>query len=168
MTVITGRTAELKARVYETFDVNAARADFPIFARAARGKPLTYLDSAASAQKPDAVIAANDTMAIGCIDEARAMFGLEVPGDMSVVGFDGVGPSAYAAYRLTTVSQPVAQMSEAAVSMLTERIENLVGTEMGAGSRRRHGVPSGKNTPSPEGLFDRCMIGLRFRRDRRR
>ena len=52
------------------------------------------------------------------------MFGLEVPGDMSVVGFDGVGPSAYAAYRLTTVSQPVAQMSEAAVSMLTERIEN--------------------------------------------
>ncbi len=73
---------------------------------------------------PDAVIAANDTMAIGCIDEARAMFDLEVPGDMSVVGFDGVGPSAYAAYRLTTVSQPVAQMSEAAVSMLTERIEN--------------------------------------------
>ena len=73
---------------------------------------------------PDAVIAANDMMAIGCIDEARSVHGLDVPGDVSVVGFDGVGPAAYAAYRLTTVSQPVARMTEAAVSMLLERIED--------------------------------------------
>lgn len=73
---------------------------------------------------PDAVIAANDMMAIGCIDEARVVYGLDVPGDVSVVGFDGVGPAAYAAYRLTTVSQPVARMTEAAVSMLLERIED--------------------------------------------
>ena len=73
---------------------------------------------------PDAVVTANDMMAIGCIDEARETFGLRVPGDVSVVGFDGVGPAAYAAYQLTTVSQPVARMTEAAVSMLLERIEN--------------------------------------------
>ena len=71
---------------------------------------------------PDAVVAANDMMAIGCIDEARAVHGLDVPADVSVVGFDGVGPAAYAAYRLTTVSQPVARMTEAAVSMLLEHI----------------------------------------------
>ena len=75
-------------------------------------------------EPPDAVIAANDMMAIGCIDEARAVHGLNVPGDVSVVGFDGVGPAAYAAYLLTTVSQPVARMTEAAVSMLLERIED--------------------------------------------
>lgn len=73
---------------------------------------------------PDAVIAANDMMAIGCMDEARVAYGLDVPGDVSVVGFDGVGPAAYAAYRLTTVSQPVERMTEAAVSMLVERIED--------------------------------------------
>ena len=73
---------------------------------------------------PDAVIAANDAMAIGCIDEAREGFGLSVPEDISIVGFDGVGPAAYAAYQLTTVRQPVGRMTEAAVAMLLERIEN--------------------------------------------
>ena len=38
------------------FDVAALRAEFPILARAAYGKPLVYLDNAASAQKPRAVI----------------------------------------------------------------------------------------------------------------
>jgi cysteine desulfurase/selenocysteine lyase len=40
------------------FDAEAIRADFPILARQVNGKPLVYLDSAASAQKPRAVIAA--------------------------------------------------------------------------------------------------------------
>src|SRR3954468_22972383 len=38
------------------FDVERVRADFPILARPMRGKPLVFLDSAASAQKPQAVI----------------------------------------------------------------------------------------------------------------
>jgi cysteine desulfurase/selenocysteine lyase len=41
-----------------TFDVAAARAQFPILAREIHGKPLIYLDSAASAQKPRAVMEA--------------------------------------------------------------------------------------------------------------
>jgi cysteine desulfurase / selenocysteine lyase len=43
-------------RVTKSFDVHALRARFPILARQIHGKPLVYLDSAASAQKPDAVI----------------------------------------------------------------------------------------------------------------
>ncbi len=39
-----------------SFDVDTVRADFPILAREINGKPLVYLDSAASAQKPRAVI----------------------------------------------------------------------------------------------------------------
>jgi len=38
------------------FDINALRADFPILARQVHGKPLVYLDSGASAQKPQVVI----------------------------------------------------------------------------------------------------------------
>ena len=73
---------------------------------------------------PDAIVVANDVMAIGCVDEAREVNGLRVPEDISIVGFDGVGPARYAAYDLSTVRQPVGRMSEAAVSMLIERIEN--------------------------------------------
>jgi cysteine desulfurase/selenocysteine lyase len=41
-----------------SFDVNTVRAQFPILARTVNDAPLVYLDSAASAQKPEAVIAA--------------------------------------------------------------------------------------------------------------
>ena len=40
----------------QSFDVDAIRAQFPILQREVHGKPLVYLDNAASAQKPDAVI----------------------------------------------------------------------------------------------------------------
>jgi cysteine desulfurase/selenocysteine lyase len=40
------------------FDVDRLRADFPILSRHIHGKPLIYLDSAASSQKPEAVISA--------------------------------------------------------------------------------------------------------------
>jgi cysteine desulfurase/selenocysteine lyase len=43
-----------------TFDASRVRADFPILATQVRGKPLTYLDSAATSQKPLAVIEALD------------------------------------------------------------------------------------------------------------
>ena len=40
------------------FDIEAIRTEFPILSRSVHGKPLIYLDSAASAQKPRAVIEA--------------------------------------------------------------------------------------------------------------
>lgn len=42
--------------VVSAFNVDRVRADFPILSREVYGKPLTYLDNAASAQKPRAVI----------------------------------------------------------------------------------------------------------------
>jgi len=73
---------------------------------------------------PDAVICSNDTMAIGCIDEARGTHGLKIPEQLSVVGFDGIHAAFWSGYELTTIRQPVNQMARAAVSILMERIEN--------------------------------------------
>ena len=73
----------------------------------------------------DALICANDLMAIGAIDCARHEFGLAVPGDLSIVGFDGVAPARWASYRLSTVRQPVDRMTEAAVVMVLERIADF-------------------------------------------
>lgn len=48
------------AHVDRSFDVEAARRQFPVLARLVRGKPLAYLDNGASAQRPLSVIAAVD------------------------------------------------------------------------------------------------------------
>ncbi len=70
----------------------------------------------------DALICANDLMAIGAIDCARNDFALSVPGDLSIVGFDGVAPAMWSSYQLSTIRQPVRRMTQAAVDMLRERI----------------------------------------------
>ena len=73
---------------------------------------------------PDAVICGNDLMAIGCVDVARHKLGLQVPAKLSVVGFDGVEPSRWLSYDLTTLRQPVQMMAKAAADMLTGLIAN--------------------------------------------
>ena len=50
------------------YDVEAIRRDFPILTRTVNGKPLVFLDSAASAQKPQAVIDA----VVGCYSNEYA------------------------------------------------------------------------------------------------
>ncbi len=73
---------------------------------------------------PDAIICANDMMAFGAMDELRFHLELDVPGDVSVVGFDGVRVAAWSSFDLATVVQPVESMAEAAVSMLMDRVDN--------------------------------------------
>ncbi len=75
-------------------------------------------------ERPDAVICANDVMAIGALDALRVNFDLSAPEDISVVGFDGVGPASWKQYDLTTIRQPVRRMTEATVSMLLSMIED--------------------------------------------
>lgn len=77
-----------------------------------------------SNKAPTAVICSNDTMAIGVIDEARENYGLKVPEDLSIVGFDGVSAVNWYSYQLTTIKQPLEQMTKAAVDILLEQIES--------------------------------------------
>ncbi len=68
-----------------------------------------------------AVFAFNDVAAIGAI-RALADAGYECPGDISVLGVDDIGMTAYLLPRITTVAQPLEQMGAAAVEHLLARI----------------------------------------------
>ena len=71
---------------------------------------------------PDAIVCANDMMAFGAMDQLRFHLDCDVPGDTSVVGFDGVRAASWSSFDLATVVQPVESMAEAAVSMLLDRV----------------------------------------------
>ena len=71
-----------------------------------------------------AIICGSDVMALGAIREARAR-ALEVPRDVSVVGYDDSALMAFTAPALTTVRQPVAAMCSAAVGSLLASMRGL-------------------------------------------
>ena len=74
-------------------------------------------------ERPDAIFVGNDHMAFAVMDTLRHEFGLRVPQDVSVVGYDDVPMAAWPAYGLTTIRQPVNRMVEATVAALLNQIE---------------------------------------------
>lgn len=72
-------------------------------------------------EPPTAVFAAGDEMAIGAMD-ALAEAGVEVPGRMSVVGYDDVEAAALVRPSLTTVAQDPRQLAAAAAGLLADLI----------------------------------------------
>ena len=77
-----------------------------------------------SSDPPDAVFVANDHMALAVMDTLRYELGLKIPQDVSVIGYDDVPASAWPAYDLTTVRQPVNKMVQETVEILIEKINN--------------------------------------------
>lgn len=67
--------------------------------------------------RPTAIFAANDLSALRTIDVAHSL-GLDVPGDLSVIGFDNVPESATSNPPLTTIAQPIRQMGSEAIRQL--------------------------------------------------
>jgi LacI family transcriptional regulator len=107
---------------------------------------------AASHTRPEAVFAANDTMAIGCLF-ALAEAGVRVPQDIALVGFDDIPLARFVSPPLTTVRVDVAEMGRRALERLvvsiadpeaagrssieTVPVELVVRASCGADSRRR-------------------------------
>jgi len=70
------------------------------------------------ASPPDGVFCVTDLIACGFIDAARHEFGLRIPEEISVIGFDDIEQANWLGYQLTTFAQPLAEMAEAACEML--------------------------------------------------
>ncbi|AFY36062.1 LacI family DNA-binding transcriptional regulator [Calothrix sp. PCC 7507] len=67
----------------------------------------------------------NDMVAVGALLACKEL-GISVPQDLSLVGFDNIGLSSYVTPPLTTVSQRMVEMGNAAMNMLLELLEGKV------------------------------------------
>ncbi|MCM3633889.1 LacI family DNA-binding transcriptional regulator [Paenibacillus camelliae] len=74
-------------------------------------------------QRPTAVFACNDILAIGAIQAVRES-GLRVPEDISIVGYDNTILATIVDPPLTTVAQPIKEIGERAVALLVEQIQS--------------------------------------------
>jgi LacI family transcriptional regulator, galactose operon repressor len=92
--------------------------------------------------RPTAIFASNDDMAAAVVSVAHRR-GLDVPRDLSVVGFDDTAPATTVWPELTTIRQPVGEMADAALDLLLAEVRS-----------RRHGLP-----PAPaERVLDHELI----------
>ena len=72
--------------------------------------------------KPTAIFAANDAMAIGAIEAARALK-LKVPSDLAIVGFDDISSAAYMDPALTTVHVPLRRLGHLAAEAMLKNLK---------------------------------------------
>lgn len=93
---------------------------------------------------PTAILASNDDMAAGVIAMAHR-HNLEVPGDLTVCGFDDTFFATTIWPRITTIRQPIAEMSSLAIQMLEKMIRG----------RRRH---PGKEMRGKHKEMDFCLM----------
>jgi len=98
---------------------------------------------------PTAIFAANDAIAIGCM-EALAEYGVRVPEEVSIVGFDDTLAARMTVPPLTTVRQPLRLLGRRAVEVLVDRIESGRATE-------DETLPPYERMPNVE-LFDASLI----------
>ena len=71
---------------------------------------------------PTAFFVANDIGAMGAIAAVEEA-GFDVPGDISVIGYDGIRLAGLRSVNLTTVAQPLAELGRLAATRLLERLE---------------------------------------------
>ncbi len=87
----------------------------------AEGRRTAAALLARGGEPPEAVLFANDQMAVGAL-QALERRGVRVPGDIAVTGFDGIPLSRLVRPALTTVRQPTRHLGEQAVELLVRRL----------------------------------------------
>jgi DNA-binding LacI/PurR family transcriptional regulator len=75
--------------------------------------------------RPDAAFCVTDLIACGFMDTARHEFGLRIPEDICVVGFDDIEQAGWSSYRLTTFAAPAAGIAARVAELVTTSDEKV-------------------------------------------
>ncbi len=143
--------------------VGSSHGQFFVASGEQAGRALLAMDSA---DLPDAVVCANDQMAIGMLQTLTAS-GVRVPDDVAVVGFDDIFPASLCDPPLTTIHQPMRLLGERACTRLLDRIARpssrhkleLLPTELVL--RSSCGCPPGTMTRQPVPRLRGSRAGVR-------
>lgn len=117
-------------RRFEGYQAALQEAGLPVDASLVQQGFFTYLSGLQASEKllgrrrpPTAIFASNDDMAAAAVSVAHRR-GMEVPRDLSVVGFDDTPIATTVWPALTTIRQPIAAMAETSVELLLRSVQN--------------------------------------------
>ena len=88
--------------------------------------PNLYDDLIQGPNRPTAIFAVNDTVALGLLQAAQRQ-GVRVPEDLALIGFDDLNFASYLTPPLTTVAQPRMEIGVRAANLLINRVEGEIG-----------------------------------------
>ncbi|MCB8822242.1 LacI family DNA-binding transcriptional regulator [Microvirga rosea] len=110
------------------FQLAAAEAGIEVIV--ARCGPTAYASGAEAARMllsrsdtPDAAFCVTDLLAFGFMDVARHEFGMSIPNDLCVIGFDDIEQAGWTSYNLTTFRQPIDQIADHIVQHLEKPVD---------------------------------------------
>lgn len=98
--------------------------------------------------KPTALIGSNDLLALRCLRAAR-LAGLSVPGQISIAGFDGIAIGDDLSPRLSTITQPNAEMGRQSVEWLMQALEQGIHPQADDSRTLAHGFRIGESCDAP-------------------
>ncbi len=76
-------------------------------------------------KKPEVIFCASDIVALGAMDAAKHEFNLKTPEEIAIVGFDDIEMASWPTYSLTTIQQPIEEMTEFAIDLLESKIKKM-------------------------------------------
>ena len=75
-------------------------------------------------KKISAIFCADDTMAFGCLDYIKKNTKIEIPKDIEIFGYDDISMANWSSYNLSTVKQPLRQMSKLVTQLINDNIKD--------------------------------------------
>ena len=90
---------------------------------AGRTAGLAVLERA-TGDRPDAIFAANDLLAVGAIQALAIMSGVRIPEDIALIGYDDIDFAASTVVPLSSIRQPAALIGYTAVDLLLKELED--------------------------------------------
>lgn len=87
----------------------------------AKAAVSAYLSRTPAAKRGDVIMCENDILALGVLEVARNEFGLRIPEDIGIVGYDDIDFAGMEGIGLTTFRQPYEEMVDVLVDMLAGR-----------------------------------------------
>lgn len=130
---------------YQRFVIEHGLIHYPEYIRASKVNHADIYQALreifSAPEPPTAIFCALDRVAVTAIDACRSM-GLDVPGDVSIIGFDDIDDAAFTYPALTTIKQPATLMAETAVNLLIACINADKNSENDMRTQRHLLMPS--------------------------